>query len=149
MCMKTSLLSLALVLFWCLGAAAQNNSKYDQALTHMLEVGPWEPSYMEAFHKMATVFTERIPEEKAGEWKQWLDDYAQRAADELMAQVAPVYAKHLSLEDLEEFTRFFQTPVGKRCELEIPAISQELAPLKLEFLRKVGDEQEAKYKELK
>lgn len=39
--------------------------------------------------------------------------------------IVPVYAKHFSLEDIQELTKFYETPLGQRLVKAMPDVAQE------------------------
>ena len=45
--------------------------------------------------------------------------------DDLAEMLAPIYYKRLTLSDLQEITKFYESPVGKKMAAAQPAIASE------------------------
>ena len=45
--------------------------------------------------------------------------------DDLAEMLAPIYHKRLTLSDLQEITKFYESPVGKKMAAAQPAIASE------------------------
>jgi uncharacterized protein len=57
-------------------------------------------------------------------WNELRDEMA-LSLNELVDMLAPVYAKHLSITDLNEVTAFYNSPAGKKMAEATPAILQD------------------------
>src|SRR5688572_14502413 len=55
-------------------------------------------------------------------WKELEKEFLLTSVDDLVAQFAPVYQKHLSESDLNEIIKFYTTPVGKKLAEKTPVL---------------------------
>lgn len=55
----------------------------------------------------------------------WAEFQKQVNANELVALIIPIYEKHFSEEDIDNVTKFFESPTGKKFISEMPQIMQE------------------------
>ena len=55
-------------------------------------------------------------------WNQFMND---KSMDSLIDLTIPIYAKHLSHEDIKGLIQFYQTPLGKRFITNMPLMTQE------------------------
>jgi hypothetical protein len=58
--------------------------------------------------------------------------------DEMVDLVVPIYAKQLSVEDMEAAIRFYESPAGKRLVNQLPTITQESMAVGKEWGRQIG-----------
>jgi hypothetical protein len=61
--------------------------------------------------------------------------------------LAPVYYKHLTLEDLNQIIVFYKTPAGKKMATATPAITQESMQIGQQWGMKIGEKVEDKLRE--
>ncbi len=67
---------------------------------------------------------EANPQIPAGFWDAFLA-HARRDTAQLVDLLVPIYARHLTRDDLEQLIRFYESPIGKRLTAVQPMISQE------------------------
>ena len=72
--------------------------------------------------QMITQFKKMQPKVPDSFWNQFVND---KSMDSLMDLTIPIYAKHLSHEDIKGLIKFYQTPVGKKFITKMPLITQE------------------------
>jgi hypothetical protein len=56
--------------------------------------------------------------------------------DEVMAAAQTIYARHFTVAEMDEITRFFRTPVGQRYAADYPQILNEVQARKRDILRR-------------
>lgn len=55
----------------------------------------------------------------------WADFMKEVSPDELTNLIVPIYDKHLSLAEVNEVIRFYESPVGKKLVSVLPQVTQE------------------------
>jgi len=78
--------------------------------------------------------------------KFWTDVMKEVNANEIEDLVIPVYQKHLSAQDIEAITAFYQTPAGKKLLKVQPEIMKETFAIGQEWGQGVAREILSKYK---
>ena len=58
-------------------------------------------------------------------WDELEAEFMNTSTLDLLDEMAPVYQKHLTLEDLKAITEFYKTPAGKKLAEKTPLITQE------------------------
>ena len=79
--------------------------------------------------------------EKLGEdfTKFWNDFMAELDFGALMDQMAPLYAKYFTLEELREIRDFQKSPVGRKSIRIMPEMMQDIMPLAMEWGKEMGE----------
>ena len=57
--------------------------------------------------------------------KFWTDFRSEVNTEELIDLVAPVYARHFTVDEMQQLIQFYKTPVGKKLVQKLPVISSE------------------------
>jgi len=79
-------------------------------------------------------FRQRMPQLPAEFW----DRVAPKiSSDELTASLVPVYAKHMTKEDVKGLIEFYQSPLGKRYVQARAAMQQETQQASMAWVQKV------------
>ena len=64
-------------------------------------------------------------------------EYINGAYNDMMAIMPSVYKKYLSLSDLRELTKFYQTPLGKKlAKMQFSMVNEDLTPIMIQILQK-------------
>ena len=64
-------------------------------------------------------------------------EYINGAYSDMMAIMPSVYKKYLSLSDLQELTKFYQTPLGKKlAKMQFSMVNEDLTPIMIQILQK-------------
>lgn len=64
-------------------------------------------------------------------------EYINGAYNDMMAIMPSVYKKYLSLSDLQELTKFYQTPLGKKlAKMQFSMVNEDLTPIMIQILQK-------------
>ena len=111
--MKKILVSLAVL--WCvaLGVQAQDNQEYEKQVAKMLEMTHTMDAMKQIFPQMTAMLKQQLPQAPDEFWKE-LDASMNGMYDKIIKAVIPVYKKYLTLDDLKEIIKFYETPVGKK-----------------------------------
>ncbi len=126
--MKKILVSLAVV--WCvaLGVQAQDNQEYEKQVAKMLEMTHTMDAMKQIFPQMTAMLKQQLPQAPDEFWKE-LDASMNGMYDKMIKAVIPVYKKYLTLDDLKEIIKFYETPVGKKLSEMNPKATAEILPI--------------------
>ena len=123
--MKNLICILALSLFFIPFADAQSDPAYVKALKKMFELNGSEETYKAAITQSLNMFKDQFPEDESNFIKEFEGELLNTTFNDLFEMLTPVYAKYLTLEDIEAVIQFYETPVGKKFAKNTPAITQE------------------------
>lgn len=118
------------VVFLMTGVAvqAQDNKAYEQAMVKMLEVS----KTMDGMKQMAPQIINMLKQQSTGVpeefWKE-LEQEMTGMYDEIIKAMVPIYQKYLTLEDIKEITKFYETPIGKKLADTNTKIAMEAMPI--------------------
>lgn len=121
--MKKLISILAFMLLVTSVAYSQEDKEYSKTLKKMFEVNGTENSFKTIIKQSVSVYKAKYP--KANIWTNVETELNSTSLDELVEMFTPVYKKYLSISDIEEITRFYQTPVGQKYITSLPSISKE------------------------
>ena len=126
--MKKILVSLAVL--WCvaLGVQAQDNQEYEKQVAKMLEMTHTMDAMKQIFLQMTAMLKQQLPQAPDEFWKE-LDASMNGMYDKMIKAVIPVYKKYLTLDDLKEIIKFYETPVGKKLSEMNPKATAEILPI--------------------
>ena len=68
---------------------------------------------------------QQLPNVPAEFWSEAEKEMMKTLVDDLVEMLAPIYHKRLTLSDLQEITKFYESPVGKKMAAAQPAIATE------------------------
>lgn len=64
-------------------------------------------------------------------------EYTNGAYNDIMAIMPNIYKKYLSISDLQELTKFYQTPLGKKlAKMSVSMVNEDLTPIMMQILQK-------------
>lgn len=135
-------LLLLIALFFCLSVSsiAQVDKNYNDTLKSLFEVSGTESTYQVAIQQMFGMYKEMYTEVDASTWDELELEFSKTSLNELTKMLAPVYKKYLSIDDLNEIIRFYNSPVGKKFAENTPLIMQESMQIGQEWGKKIGEE---------
>lgn len=121
-----------LMLCWGIGLSlqAQENKVYETAMVKMLEVS----KSMEAMKQLAPQITAAMKQQIGNAqvpesfWTE-LESKMVTMYDRIIHALIPVYQKYLSVEDIQEIIKFYETPVGKKLAASNTQIAMEAMPI--------------------
>lgn len=145
--MTKKLITLTLVCFVYFNTFAQTNKEYSNALKKMFEVSGTMETYQGAIKQMIDMFKKQYSKVDEKVWKEFEKEFSSTSIDELTDLLAPVYEKHMTLADLQELIKFYETPLGKKYAKSIPLITQESMQVGQEWGMKIGQQIAKKMKD--
>ena len=138
--MKKISSTLILILISCFLSFAQNENEYKETLKTMFEISGSEDTYQAAITQVFSIFKGQYAEVKEETWTELEKEFQNTSMDDLIDLLAPVYQKHLTIDDLKELIKFYETPVGKKFASKTPFITQESMQVGQEWGMKIGQE---------
>lgn len=126
---------------------AQVTDSYKETLHEMFRVSGTEDTYHVAIEQMLGIFREQYAHIDIGTWEELKMEITQASIDDLTEMLAPVYAKHLTEEDLQGMIAFYETPLGKKYAMSNPLIVQESMQVGQAWGRQIGEDFVRKMKE--
>ena len=87
---------------------------------------------------MTAMLKQQLPQAPDEFWKE-LDASMNGMYDKIIKAVIPVYKKYLTLDDLKEIIKFYETPVGKKLA-EILPIAQQIGMQTMQELMQKAQE---------
>lgn len=128
--MKNFFLMLAVCFMAGMAVKAQDNKAYEEAMVKMLEVS----KTMEAMEQIAPQITAVVKQQVGSTnvpdsfWQE-LEQNMVNMYDKILKAMLPVYQKYLTIEDVREITKFYETPVGKKLAASNTKIAMEAMPI--------------------
>ena len=124
--MKKILLLMLLVSISTFGQIKQkNDQQYANAVKDLLQLQGSDEAYRISLKTMMDMLKKQSPQ-KAGELDAIEEVFLAESLQDLNELLIPVYAKHLTLSDLEKIIDFYKTPVGKKLTKKMPLITKEM-----------------------
>lgn len=126
--MKTFLVCIVLFLSAIASQAQGVSKEYEQAMIKMLEAS----RSMEAMKQIAPQMINMIKQQtKDVPDEAWKEIEAEMIAmyDQIIKAMIPIYQKYMTLEDIQEVIKFYETPVGKKMAEATPKITMESMPI--------------------
>jgi hypothetical protein len=68
----------------------------------------------------------------------WSELAAEFKAEEFVERVVPIYAKYLTVEEMQQLEAFYESPIGQKVLQALPAIMQESVAVGQQWGREVG-----------
>ena len=127
--------------------SAQANDEYKRTLKKMLDAAGSEATFDSAIKQMLGMFKGQYQNVPDDVWVELENEMLKISMDDLVEMLTPVYAKHLSVADLNKIIEFYQTPVGKKYAEKTPLITQESMQVGQEWGMKMGQRFQEKMKE--
>ena len=143
---KRILLS-ALMFIGCLSAFGQVNEEYKKTLKKVFEVTGSEKTYEVAIKQIFTAYKQQFPSVETRMWDELEKEFQKTSLSSLTDLLVPVYSKYMTIEDLQELIKFYETPVGKKYAQNVPFITQESIQIGQQWGMKLGQDIEKKIKE--
>lgn len=138
-----------LSLFFIPFADAQTDPAYEKALQKMFMLNGSEETYKAAIQQSLNMFKGQFPEDQSNFMKEFEVELLNSSFNDLLEMLTPVYAKYLTLEDIEAINKFYETPVGKKFAEQTPFITQESMQIGQEWGMKIMERIQEKMKEKK
>ena len=103
-------------------AQTQPSKEYVAALKKMIVVSGSDATFKLVIPQMFAMMKQQLPNVPAEFWSEAEKEMMKTLVDDLLA---PIYHKRLTLSDLQEITKFYESPVGKKMAAAQPAIATE------------------------
>ncbi len=138
--MKKLIILLAFGLFLNIQTSiAQSKEDYKKALLEMFTASGSDEAYKSAIKQMMTMFKDNYKDVPANFWKEAETEMLKSSIEDLAELLVPVYEKYLTISDLQEMTKFYNTPVGKKYAQSTGPIMQESMKVGETWGRKIGE----------
>lgn len=115
-----------------------NGDEYGKTLKKMFEVAGTEKTYQTVIDQMISMYKEQFTMVDEEIWEELGDEISKTSIADLVEMLTPVYAKYLTLEDLEAIIEFYETPVGKKFAKNTPLILQDSMEVGQKWGEKLG-----------
>ncbi|MDP2060383.1 MAG: DUF2059 domain-containing protein [Flavobacteriaceae bacterium] len=145
--MTKRFLTITLLLFVSITVFGQADKEYNETLKRMFEVSGSEKSYQAVVKQMFTMFKQQYSDVELDVWGDLEKEFSKTSLNDLTEMLVPVYSKYMTLEDLKELIKFYETPVGKKFAKNTPLIMQESMQIGQQWGMKVAQDFEKKMKE--
>lgn len=120
---------------------------YTQKVKEYLDASGTLEAFKVVMPAMLKNFKEAYPQVPAEFWDEASKEFSDAAISDLVTMLAPVYKNHLTIEDLNEFIKFYHSPSGKKLAQNTTAISMESMQVGQDWGRKIGEKVVARLKE--
>lgn len=145
--MKNFFILLAFLCFFSSVSRAQSSVEYKTAVQKMLMASGSENTFKAAVGQMFTLMKQQkssVPEEF---WKTLETEMTKTSMPDLIALLVPIYQKHFTVDDINQLTAFYQSPIGKKFAEKTPLITQESMAAGQQWGMKIGQKIVEKIKE--
>ncbi|MGB4837533.1 MAG: DUF2059 domain-containing protein [Saprospiraceae bacterium] len=115
--MKKLISTLSLFIIMTFVSIGQTHDDYKETLQKMLKISGSEESYHAAINQMFTMFKQQYSAVNEETWTSFEAEFKNTSINDLLELIVPVYQKHMTIEDLKELIKFYETPVGKKFAL--------------------------------
>ncbi|MBN2348805.1 MAG: DUF2059 domain-containing protein [Bacteroidales bacterium] len=126
---------------------SQTENEYEQTLKKMLSISGTEASFETAISQMFQMYKQQQTDVPADIWDEFEQEFLRTSLDDLVEMFTPVYKKYLTIEDLKQIIKFYQTPAGKKYAEKTPLIMQESMEVGQQWGMKVGEKFQKKLEE--
>jgi len=93
---------------------------------------------------MITSFKQNMPNVPIAFWDEFKKEVN---LEELIEQMAPVYVKYYTDDELVQLIAFYKTPLGQKVTEKLPLINQDSFAIGQEWGKKIGEKAAARLKE--
>ena len=117
-----SLCTLALLWAMAPSVQAQPSDTLNMRIREMMEVTGMGNLSLQVMQQMIPSMKQAYPQVPDKFWTEFMQSVD---AEELMELIVPIYARHFTLEDIEDLLAFYKQPVGQKLLQKTPVIMQE------------------------
>ncbi|HEY6914419.1 MAG TPA: DUF2059 domain-containing protein [Paludibacter sp.] len=122
----------------------QDNKEYSNALKRMFELSGSEESYKVVIKQVVYMQKSKNPYDI--DWTEIEKELLKTSMSDLVEMLVPIYQKYMTIDDIKEMTKFYQTPVGQKYAKNTPLIMQESMQVGQQWGQKLGKDIEEKIK---
>jgi hypothetical protein len=141
----TTIIALFLITFGL--SIGQADTEFKAKLKNMFELSGSEEVYKTVIKQMIAMYKDQFSDVPEETWNGLEKEFLKTSLDDLVEMLVPVYSRHLTLDDLQKITEFYQTPVGKKYAEKTPLIMQESMQVGQQWGMKIGQEFQNKLQE--
>lgn len=142
--MKKKISLIVIVFVFSSMSYGQDNQEYRQALKKMFEVSGSEESYKAAIKQVMYVYKSKNPYN--ADWNELEKEFLKTSINDLVEMLVPVYSRYMTIDDIKEMIKFYETPVGQKYAKNSPLIMQESMQVGQKWGEKIGKAIEEKIK---
>lgn len=131
------------VLFAGLSANTLVADEYQDALMRFLNVSQANAALnqmlndKQALNALYAEYGNKLSKAQKTQIAQAYNEYMSGAYNDMLAVLPNIYKKYLSLSDLEELIKFYQTPLGRKlAKMQVAMVNEDLTPLMIQILQK-------------
>ncbi len=129
----------SLLLFFTVSFSfAQADQAYKNKVKLMMQASGGIEAYDAAISQLFTMYKQQSPEVPEKFWNEFEQEFMKTSMDELVTLIAPVYAKHLSSQDLDQIIAFYASSAGKKLASSQGAITSESMSVGQDWGAKLG-----------
>lgn len=136
--MKKILITLTLASLFAINGYAQNNAEYKSAVQKMLTASGAENTFKASVTQMFGMMKQQQPQVANDFWVSMEDEMLKTSITDLIELLVPVYQKHLSLDEINQITAFYESPIGKKFAEKTPLITKESMAVGQQWGMKIG-----------
>ena len=122
------------------------SKEYKSTLTKLFDISGTQATYQTAIKQMMAMLKLQNSTVPENVWSELEQEFLKTSIDELVTLLAPVYEKHLSIEDLKQLIAFYESPVGKKYAQSTPLITKESMEVGQVWGAKIGKQVAEKLK---
>lgn len=122
--MKKTIFLFAFFALFTTVASAQTK-EYKLAVQNMLSASGAEQTFKASISQIMVMMKQQKPDIPQDFWTVMETEFGATSIRDLIDLLAPIYEKHLTIDDLNQLTAFYQSPVGKKFAQKTPLITQE------------------------
>ena len=138
--MKKLLIILLFPVIFYSNSYAQTEDEYKKTLKELFMISGSEENYQAAIKQMTSMFKQKQTNVREEIWCELETEFSKTSIINLVDMLTPVYKKYMSLEDLNEMIKFYQTPIGQKFLKNNSQIMLESMQVGLEWGMKLGEE---------
>lgn len=129
---------LAFIVLLTISSFGQSENEYSSTLKTLFEVSGSEESFEVALTQMFNMYKKQYTEVNEEIWVEFEKEFRKTSLNDLVVMLVPVYEKYMTLEDLKELIKFYESPVGKKYAKSTPLIMQESMQVGQQWGMKIG-----------
>lgn len=126
-----------------LSASALVADEYQDALMRFLNISQANAALnqmlndKQALNALYAEYGNKLSKIQKSQIAQAYNEYMSGAYNDMLAVLPSIYKKYLSLNDLEELIKFYQTPLGRKlAKMQVSMVNEDLTPLMIQILQK-------------
>ena len=106
-------------------AQSEVSEAYEAELLKMIKISGQDQTYAIAIDHMLALYQQQSPEVSAEKWKKVVEVLKTKSTASLAELLAPIYAKHVTRNEIQELNKFYTTEIGAKLASVTPIITKE------------------------